>query len=190
MIAYGAELGAPAGPQHQEIPHLEQPEEPQLVEMPAHAVPSTEPIPEVAPSTPLATPGTLPVVPATSESSPLSESRIAISIFEFRGLCHTLQTLNTSQSILTQQMTALRAHQEQIIATQTQHTAILRPIQHHLGILSTPEHAIPIPSKAPPLIEQTMHSEEPTTRETEAPIQRIPTLTVEPSSSHHPPTII
>ena len=44
-------------------------------------------------------------------------------------------------------MIALRAHQEQIIATQTQHTAILRQIQHHLGILSTTEHPIPILSE-------------------------------------------
>ncbi|RVW20720.1 hypothetical protein CK203_115926 [Vitis vinifera] len=56
-------------------------------------------------------------------------------------------------------MTALRAYQEQIIATQTQHTAILRQIQHHLGIPPTPEHPIPIlseptePSHAPHLVE-------------------------------------
>ncbi|RVW72026.1 hypothetical protein CK203_054029 [Vitis vinifera] len=31
------------------------------------------------------------------------------------------------------------------VATQTQHTAILRQIQHHLGIISPPEHSIPIP---------------------------------------------
>ncbi|RVW32436.1 hypothetical protein CK203_099867 [Vitis vinifera] len=49
------------------------------------------------------------------------------------GLCHTFQALATSQSILTQQITALSAHQEQIVATQTQHTTILRQIQHHLG---------------------------------------------------------
>ncbi|RVW83168.1 hypothetical protein CK203_044906 [Vitis vinifera] len=42
-------------------------------------------------------------------------------------------------------MTALRAHQEQIIATQTQHTSILRQIQHHLGIPSAPEHQVPAP---------------------------------------------
>ncbi|RVW12834.1 hypothetical protein CK203_110834 [Vitis vinifera] len=65
--------------------------------------------------------------------------------------------------------------EEQIIATQTQHTAILRQIQHHLDILSTPEHPIPIlseptePSQAPPPIEQTMSSEEPTTGDAEHP---------------------
>ncbi|RVW58666.1 hypothetical protein CK203_102747 [Vitis vinifera] len=87
MTAYGADQGAPAGPEHPD-------------------------------STSRAARG------ATAEPSPSSEPRIAISIFEYRGLCHTFQALATSQSILTQQMTALRAHQEQIIATQTQHTAI------------------------------------------------------------------
>ncbi|RVW86150.1 hypothetical protein CK203_038043 [Vitis vinifera] len=64
-----------------------------------------------------------------SEPSPSFEPRIAIPIIEYRGLCHTFQALATSQSIITQQMTTLRAHQEQIIATQTQHTAILRQIR-------------------------------------------------------------
>ncbi|RVW62946.1 hypothetical protein CK203_062854 [Vitis vinifera] len=92
--------------------------------------------------------------------------------------------LATSQSILTQQMTALRAHQEQIIDTQTQHTAILRQIQHHLGIISTPEHAIPSPpepSQALPFVDQPIPLEEPTTEEPEA---------VEPSSPHHHPATI
>ena len=84
-------------------------------------------------------------------------------------------------------MTALRAHQEQIIATQIQHTVILRQIQHHLGILSAPEHPIPIlseptePSQAPPFVHQTMPPEEPTTGEAEV---------GEPSSPHHPPATI
>ncbi|RVW18712.1 hypothetical protein CK203_098119 [Vitis vinifera] len=59
-------------------------------------------------------------------------------------------------------MAAIRAHQDQLIATQTQHTTILRQIQQHLGILSHSEHDIPIPlepidpSQGPPLAEQTM----------------------------------
>ena len=92
-------------------------------------------------------------------------------------------------------MTALRAHQEQIIATQTQHTAILRQIQHHLGILSAPEYTIPIlsepiePSQAPPFVEQIMPSEESTTGEAEASTPSISSSTAEPSSSHHPPAL-
>ena len=108
MTAYGAEPGAPAGLEHPEIPHPEQPEEPQPVEIPADmrasapTVPSIEPIPEVAPSAPPAIPRTPPVIPSTSEPTPSFEHRITISIFEYRGLCHTLQTLTTSQSIFTQ----------------------------------------------------------------------------------------
>ena len=93
---------------------------------PAPTVASTEFIPEVPPSGPQATPQTPPVIPPISEPCPSTEPRIAIPIIEYRRLCHTFQALATSQSILTQQMTVLRAHQEQIIATQTQHTAILR----------------------------------------------------------------
>nr|CAN74581.1 hypothetical protein VITISV_039196 [Vitis vinifera] len=129
MTAYGIEPEALDGPEHPEIPHPEQTEEPQPIKIPADmrapapTVPSTEPIPEVAPSAPPATP---------------------------------------------------RTPHEQIIATQTQHTAILRQIKHHLGIPPTPEHPIPImleptePSHAPSLVEQTMPPEEPTTGETEA----------------------
>ncbi|RVW22907.1 hypothetical protein CK203_038032 [Vitis vinifera] len=85
MIAYDAEPGAPVGPEHPEIPHPEHLDEPQPVELPADlrapapTVPSTGPMPEVASSTPLATPGTLPVAPATSEPPHPSESSIAIS---------------------------------------------------------------------------------------------------------------
>ena len=147
MTAYDAELGALAGPEHPEIPQPKHPEEPQPVKLPAPIVPSLGPMPKVAPSAPPAAPRTLPVAPATSEPPHPSKSSIAIFSLEFRGLCHTLQTLTTTQSILTQQMTAIRAHQDQIIATQTQHTVIPRQIQQHLGILLPPEHAIPIPSE-------------------------------------------
>ncbi|RVW66648.1 hypothetical protein CK203_063605 [Vitis vinifera] len=81
-------------------------------------------------------------------------------------------------------MTALRAHQEQIITTQAQHTTILRQIQHHLGIISAPEHATPSPpepSQAPPFIHETMPPEEPVIGEAEV---------AEPPSPQHPlPTI-
>ena len=110
MTAYDAEPGAPTRPEHPEIPHPEHPEEPQPVEIPAdmraptHAAPtvaSPEPSLEVAPSAPQATPRTPPVIPSISEPPPSSEPRIAISIYEYRGLCHTLQALTTSQTILT-----------------------------------------------------------------------------------------
>ena len=83
MTAYGAEPGAPAGPEH--------PEEPQLVEIPAdmraptHAAPtvaSPEPSLEVAPSAAQATPRTPPVIPPISEPFPSSEPRIVIPIIK------------------------------------------------------------------------------------------------------------
>ena len=81
-------------------------------------------------------------------------------------------------------MTTLCSHQEQIITTQAQHTAILRQIQHHLGLISAPEHATPNPPKpaqAPSFVDQTMPPEEATTGKAEA---------AEPSSPQHPPTTI
>ena len=62
---------------------------------PAPTMPSTGSMPKVASSTPHVAPGTPPVVPAASKPHP-SESSVAIPISEFRGLCHTLQTLNTT----------------------------------------------------------------------------------------------
>ena len=150
-------------------------------------------MPKVASFAPPATPGTPPVVPATSEPHP-SESSITISILEFRGLCHTLQTLTATQSVLAQQMAIVRAHQDQLIATQTQHTAILRQIQQHLGILSPPEHDMlgpsepTTPSQEVTPAEQTMPHEEATTVEIETPIQSTQTTIVEPLSPHDPPT--
>ncbi|RVW23640.1 putative mitochondrial protein [Vitis vinifera] len=58
------------------------------------------------------------------------------------------------------------------IIHQAQHTAILRQIQHHLSITSTPEHAIPSssePSQAPPFVVQPMPHQEPPTGEATEP---------------------
>ena len=91
-------------------------------------------------------------------------------------------------------MAAVCAHQDQLIATQTQHIAILRQIQQHLGILSPLEHDMPGPSKPidpsqdSPLAEQTVSPEEMTTEEIETPILSTQTSTAEPSSPHDPPT--
>ncbi|KAL6340789.1 hypothetical protein AAG906_030911 [Vitis piasezkii] len=93
-------LGYPTEPQLEQ--HPDQPEEP--VEIPADtpppapAVASTEHILEDTPSTPQATPQMPPVILLTSEPSPLAEPRIAISIIEYRGLCHTFQALATSRA--------------------------------------------------------------------------------------------
>ncbi|KAL6316347.1 hypothetical protein AAG906_017983 [Vitis piasezkii] len=129
--------------EHPELPQPQQPEEPQPAEIPTGMRAPAEPIPEGAPSVFPATPSTPPVIPITSEPSTSSEPRIAIAFSEYRALCHTLQTLTTSQDSLAQEMTTIRAHQKQILATQTQHTAILRQLQHHLGIPSAIEHITP-----------------------------------------------
>ena len=55
---------------------------------------------------------------------------------------------------------------------QAQHTTILRQIQHHLDIISAPEHAIPSssePSQAPPFVDQPMPHQEPPTGEATEP---------------------
>ena len=107
MTAYDAQPGAPTGLEHPEIPQPEHLEEPQQVEIPtdirapAPTVPSIGPMPKVASSAPPATPGTPLVVLVASEPHP-SESSIVISISEFRGLCHNLQTLTATQSVLAQ----------------------------------------------------------------------------------------
>ena len=95
-------------------------------------------------------------------------------------------------------MVVIRAHQDLLIAMQTQHTAILSQIQQHLGILPPTEQAIPseeatpaeqaIPSEEATPVEQTMPHEETTTVEVETPIQSTQETTVEPSSPHDPPT--
>ncbi|WJZ85672.1 hypothetical protein VitviT2T_005193 [Vitis vinifera] len=123
MTTYDVKLGAPTAPEYPERPQPEHLEEPRSVEIPADmrapapAVPSIGPMPKVSYFAPPTTPGTPPVVPTTSEPPPPFEYRISISILEFRGLCHTLQTLTITQSILTQQMAAIGAHQDQLIAT-------------------------------------------------------------------------
>ncbi|KAL6347458.1 hypothetical protein AAG906_025703 [Vitis piasezkii] len=85
-------------------------------------------------------------------------------------------------------MVVIRAHQDQLIAMQTQHTAILSQIQQHLGILPPPKHDMPGPSDEATPIEQTMPHEETTTAEVETPIQSTQETTTEPSSPHDPPT--
>ena len=194
-----------------ELPQDEQPPQAQQAKIPieiiplAPTAPSTVPTPKAISS---ASPTILeapPIVPATSTPPP-SESSITISTSEFRGPHHTLQTLSSTQGALFQQMTVIRAHQDQFIAMQTQHTTILSQIQQHLGILPPPEHEMPgpseptapseeatpaeqaIPSKKATPTEQTMPHEETTTVDVETPIQSTQETTVESSSPHDPPT--
>ncbi|RVW33950.1 hypothetical protein CK203_082936 [Vitis vinifera] len=114
--------------------------------MPAARRAFTEPIHEGIPSAFPATHNTPPVIPAASEPSTSAEPRMTIPISEYRDLCHTLQTLTTTQSSLAQEMLVIRSQQEQILTTQTQHTTILRQLStiwvfHQLLSISAEPHA-------------------------------------------------
>ena len=74
-------------------------------------------------------------------------------------------------------MTVIHARQDQLLAMQTQYTAILSQIQQHMGIWPSPEHDMHSPSElitqseeATPT-ELTIPHEETTTAEVETPIQ-------------------
>ncbi|RVW69114.1 hypothetical protein CK203_060672 [Vitis vinifera] len=91
-------------------------------------------------------------------------------------------------------MAVVHAHQDQLIATQTQHTAILRQIQQHLGIYHHLSMNMPGPSGSTdpsqdiPPAEQTVAPEEMTTGQIETPIPSTQTFIADPSSPHDPPT--
>ena len=91
-------------------------------------------IPEGIPIAAPAIPRAPPVTPASSQPSTSAEPRMAIPISEYRELCRSLETLTASQSSLAHEMAAIRACQEQMLATQAQHTAILRQLQHHFDL--------------------------------------------------------
>ncbi|RVW88280.1 hypothetical protein CK203_038730 [Vitis vinifera] len=91
-------------------------------------------IPEGIPIAAPAIPRAPPVTPASSQPSTSAEPRMAIPISEYRELCRSLETLTASQSSLAHEMAAIRACQEQILATQAQHTTILRQLQHHFDL--------------------------------------------------------
>ena len=84
-----------------------------------------------------APPSTL-VIPPDAPST--SEASITMSTTEFRAMVHTFQTLTTTHNALFWHMVVMRAQQDQ-------HTAILRQIQQHLGLLPPPQLDIPGPSK-------------------------------------------
>nr|CAN63983.1 hypothetical protein VITISV_030384 [Vitis vinifera] len=105
--------------------------------------------------------GAPPVVPATPAPPPSSEPTITVSLTEFRGLERSLRTLSTAQDSIIHQMATIRAHQDQIIATQAQHTTILHQIQQHLSMQTPLGHDRSAPSE--PLVpdEQSLPAEQP-----------------------------
>ena len=118
----------------------------------------------IHPTSPL-TQGAPPVVPATPAPPPSSEPTVTVSLTEFRGLVHSLQTLSTAQDSIIQQMATIRAHQDQIIASQAQHTTILYQIQQHLSMQTPLGHDRSAPSE--PLVpdEETIPAEQPISAE-------------------------
>ncbi|RVW27962.1 hypothetical protein CK203_094103 [Vitis vinifera] len=134
LTAYFAAQGAPAVPAPPELPRDEQLPQAQQDEILTDTTPSTPAahtsvhMPEVIHPTSHLTQGAPPVVPATPAPPPSSEPTVIVSLTEFRGLVHSLQTLSTVQDSIIQQMATIRVHQDQIIATQAQHTTILYQI--------------------------------------------------------------
>ncbi|RVW40171.1 hypothetical protein CK203_086178 [Vitis vinifera] len=122
---------------------FEQPELPQPAKIPAARRASPDHIPEGIPITSPTISRAPPVTLASSKPSTSAEPRMAIPISEYRDLCRILQTLTASQSSLAQEMATIRACQEQMLTTQAQHIAILRQLQHHLGLPSAAEHLTP-----------------------------------------------
>ncbi|RVX05605.1 hypothetical protein CK203_027356 [Vitis vinifera] len=63
------------------------------------------------------------------------------------SLCRALETLTASQSSLAQEMAAIRACQEQMLATQAQQAAILRQLQLHFDLPPAVEPSTSTPAE-------------------------------------------
>ena len=72
---------------------------------------------------------------------------MAIPISEYRELCRALETLTASQSNLVQEMAAIKACQEQMLATQAQQVAILRQPQVHFDLPQAVEPSTSTPAE-------------------------------------------
>nr|CAN63795.1 hypothetical protein VITISV_004187 [Vitis vinifera] len=132
---------------------VDQPGQPQ----PAARRASPRHIPEGITVAAPAIPRAPPAAPASSQPSTSAEPRMAIPISEYRELCRALETLTASQSSLAQEMAAIRACQEQMLATQAQQAAILRQLQVHFDLpqavepfTDTPAEPHPHPSESHP----------------------------------------
>nr|CAN69416.1 hypothetical protein VITISV_026853 [Vitis vinifera] len=171
LVAYFAPQAAPAVPAPPELPRDEQLPQAQQDEILTDTTPPTPAahtsvhMPEaIHPSSPL-TQAAPPVMPATPVPPPSSEPTVTVSLTKFRGLVRSLQTLSTAQDSIIHQMATIRAHQDQIIATQAQHTTILHQIQQHLSMQTPLGHDRSAPSE--PLVpdEETIPAEQPISAE-------------------------
>ncbi|RVW82129.1 Retrovirus-related Pol polyprotein from transposon opus [Vitis vinifera] len=147
LLSYFAPQGAPAVPAPPELPRDEQLPQAQQDEILTDTTPpALQPaahtsvhMPEaIHPTSPL-TQGAPPVMPATPAPPPSSEPTVT--------------------------MATIRAHQDQIIATQAQHTTILHQIQQHLSMQTPLGHDRSAPSE--PLVpdEETIPAEQPISAE-------------------------
>ncbi|RVW31071.1 hypothetical protein CK203_093173 [Vitis vinifera] len=109
---------------------VDQPGQPQ----PAARRASPRHIPEGITVAAPAIPRVPPAAPTSSQPSTSAEPRMVIPISEYRELCRALGTLTASQSNLAQEMAAIRACQEQMLASQAQQAAILRQLQVHFDL--------------------------------------------------------
>ncbi|RVW66931.1 hypothetical protein CK203_063655 [Vitis vinifera] len=117
----------------QVLEHLGYPSEPQQEKKRICREPPQD-IPEgITLATP-AIPRASPAAPAPSQPSTSAEPRMAIPISEYRELCRALETLTASQSNLAQELAAIKACQEQMLASQAQQAAILRQLQVHFDL--------------------------------------------------------
>ena len=86
----------PELPQDEQLPQVQQDEILTDTTPPAPVAHTSVHMPEATlPASPI-TQGAPPVVPATSAPPPSSEPTVTISLTEFRGLVHSLQTLSTA----------------------------------------------------------------------------------------------
>ena len=137
----------PELPRDDQLPQAQQDEILTDTTPPAPAAHTSMHMPEVIHSTSPITQGAPPVMPASPAPPPLSEPAVTVSLTEFRGLVRSLQTLSTAQDSIIHQMATIRAHQDQIIATQAQHTTILHQIQQHLSLQTPFGHDRSAPSE-------------------------------------------
>ena len=151
----------PKLPQDEQMPQAQQDEILTETTPPAPAAHPSEHIPEPIHPISLITSGAPPVMPATPTPPPSSEPTVTVSLTEFRGLERSLRTLSTAQDSIIHQMATIRAHQDQIIATQAQHTTILHQIQQHLSMQTPLGHDRSAPSE--PLVpdEESLPAEQP-----------------------------
>ncbi|RVX01362.1 hypothetical protein CK203_031372 [Vitis vinifera] len=125
---------------------VDQPGQPQ----PAARRASPRRIPEGITVAAPAIPRAPPAAPASSQPSTSAEPRMAIPISEYRELCRALETLTASQSNLAQEMAAIKACQEQMLASQAQQAAILRQLQVHFDLPQAVEPSTDAPTEPHP----------------------------------------